>query len=156
MSRQDKALKFKRELNTLRKMTLVGIGAKIDLTENDVIMINEDDIQHGQSGDKWQSGMWYNVGTIVLFNNKNYETIQSHLSLWNPDTVPTLFKVIAQPGITLDWKQPTGMHDAYNVDDIVKYNNKTWKSTVNGNMYPPGAVPGQWVEVKKPENDDSQ
>lgn len=50
-------------------------------------------------------------------------------------------------GEILDWKQPTGAHDAYQIGDKVKYNNAVWESAVNANVYAPGVVAGQWKKL---------
>lgn len=43
------------------------------------------------------------------------------------------------------WVQPTGGHDAYAINAVVTHNGKTWKSTVNNNVWAPGVY--GWVEV---------
>ena len=42
------------------------------------------------------------------------------------------------PGTIAEWKQPTGSQDAYNTGDIVIYNDQTWESTVDNNVWQPG------------------
>ena len=43
------------------------------------------------------------------------------------------------------WKQPTGGHDAYKKGDKVAHKGKTWVSTVDANVWEPGAY--GWDEV---------
>ena len=43
------------------------------------------------------------------------------------------------------WKQPTGGHDAYKKGDKVVHKGKTWVSTVDANVWEPGAY--GWDEV---------
>ena len=43
------------------------------------------------------------------------------------------------------WKQPTGGHDAYKKGDKVAHKGKTWVSTVDANVWEPGAY--GWNEV---------
>ena len=43
------------------------------------------------------------------------------------------------------WKQPTGGHDAYKKGDKVVHKGKTWVSTVDANVWEPGAY--GWEEV---------
>lgn len=44
-----------------------------------------------------------------------------------------------------EWKQPTGAHDAYDVDAIVSHNGKIWINTSPANIYEPGVF--GWNEV---------
>ncbi|MCL2812566.1 MAG: hypothetical protein FWD25_11855 [Clostridia bacterium] len=59
----------------------------------------------------------------------------------HPESPPEL-EHVSEP--IPDWKQPEGMHDAYNVGDTVHYQGEGWRSLVGINLHPPGAVPGQW------------
>ena len=43
------------------------------------------------------------------------------------------------------WLQPTGAHDAYNKGAKVTHNGKTWKSTLDANVWAPGV--GGWREI---------
>lgn len=43
------------------------------------------------------------------------------------------------------WKQPTGGHDAYKKGDKVSHKGKNWQSTIDANVWEPGAY--GWVEV---------
>lgn len=43
------------------------------------------------------------------------------------------------------WVQPTGAHDAYKKGDKVLYNNKTWESTMDANVWAPGVA--GWREI---------
>src|SRR5690554_6115904 len=36
------------------------------------------------------------------------------------------------------WVQPTGGHDAYNIEDRVSHNGNDWESASNGNVWEPG------------------
>lgn len=36
------------------------------------------------------------------------------------------------------WVQPTGTHDAYNMGDVVLYEEQTWTSTTDNNVWAPG------------------
>lgn len=47
-----------------------------------------------------------------------------------------------------EWAQPTGAHDAYNTGDTVTYQNETWRSTQDGNVWSPTAYPQGWEQVK--------
>jgi hypothetical protein len=43
------------------------------------------------------------------------------------------------------WVQPTGAHDAYPVNAMVKHAGKNWRSTVASNVWAPGVY--GWVEI---------
>jgi hypothetical protein len=43
------------------------------------------------------------------------------------------------------WVQPTGAHDAYPVNAMVRHNGKNWRSTVASNVWAPGVY--GWVEI---------
>ncbi|MGG5486249.1 hypothetical protein [Gaetbulibacter sp. PBL-D1] len=92
------------------------------------------------------------------FNTDNelvlWECLQPHTTQedWRPKDTPALWKRVALPNEYLVWVQPTGAHDAYGVDDVIWYpteGSTLYISTVNGNVYPPGIVAGQW-EVYNP------
>lgn len=43
------------------------------------------------------------------------------------------------------WAQPTGAHDAYPLNAMVRHNGKNWRSTVAANVWAPGVY--GWVEI---------
>lgn len=53
-----------------------------------------------------------------------------------------------EPETYPEFKQPTGAHDAYNTGDRVRYNDKIYESTMDGNVYSPDAYPQGWKEVE--------
>lgn len=86
------------------------------------------------------------VGERYWYNEKLYKVVQAHIVQedWTPDTVPALFTEVSIAEIP-DWRQPTGAQDAYNTGDKVKHNDKTWESTVDGNVWEPGVY--GWNEI---------
>lgn len=46
-----------------------------------------------------------------------------------------------------EWVQPTGAHDAYKAGDVVTYQNETWRSTQDGNVWSPTAYPQGWEKI---------
>ena len=103
--------------------------------------------------DAWDMAGTYKAGQVVAYGNQLHRCIQAHTAQagWTPDAVPALWRALGvtpgNPGAVPDWVQPTGAHDAYNLGERVQYGGKTWESAVNANVYPPGVVAGQWVEV---------
>lgn len=47
----------------------------------------------------------------------------------------------------LDYVQPTGAHNAYNVGDKVTYNGKKYVCKINGCVWAPDVYPAGWEEV---------
>lgn len=80
-----------------------------------------------------------------------YKVVQGHTSQsgWNPKDVPALFTRV-QLDVVLDWIQPTGAQDAYNIGDRVIFpsgSGTVYESTVNANVFAPLVVAGQWILV---------
>lgn len=106
--------------------------------------------------DPWRVGKSYAVDEYVTYGENAvgdpqlYKVVTAHTSQadWTPDVSASLFSPI---GLDDDgypvWSQPTGAHDAYNTGDIVNYNGKLYKSTMDGNVYAPDAYPAGWEEV---------
>lgn len=90
----------------------------------------------------------FSYGTNAVGDPQLYMALQDHTSAaeWTPDTAASLYKAI---GISEDgtpvWVQPVGASDAYNAGDIVKHNGKTYKSTVDANVWEPGVY--GWEEI---------
>lgn len=106
----------------------------------------------------WQIGKAYAVGNRFIYGENGvgdpaiYKVVQAHTASaeWTPDATPSLYATVGvTPAGYDEWSQPTGAHDAYNTGDIVDYNGTLYISTVDGNIYAPGIVPGQW-EVYTP------
>ena len=53
------------------------------------------------------------------------------------------------PDGILGWRKPAGLHSVYSAGALVRYEGKVWRSLVNLNVQPPGAVPGQWEEIEE-------
>jgi len=87
--------------------------------------------------EQWKAGVSYSAGDIVKYKDKLYEVLQAHTSQsdWTPDVAVSLFSIYTT-GIS-EWVQPTGSHDCYNAGDMVSYNNKIYKSLIDGNVWEP-------------------
>ena len=94
----------------------------------------------------WQSGVSYLINERLNYNGILYKVIQSHTSQsdWTPDIVPALFTVVSPAGVILDWVQPTGAQDAYNIGDKVLFNGNTYESIIDANVWSPTAYPAGW------------
>ena len=90
---------------------------------------------------EWIQNEQVNIGDFRFYESVKYEVIQSHQtqSDWTPNSTPTLWKVyseVTEPEVS-EWVQPTGAHDAYRLNDLVLFNNKTWKCISDYCVYAP-------------------
>ena len=94
------------------------------------------------------NGVFYAVGTLLQYGGKLYRVVQAHVSQsdWSPDKVPALFTEVSVEEFP-EWKQPTGAQDAYNTGDKVSHNSKHWISTIDNNVWEPGAYGWNEIEV---------
>lgn len=103
---------------------------------------------------RWRANNEYQADEIVRFgkNQDNepqiYRVVTTHVSEsgWMPDTTPALFTKLGftEEGVPL-WIQPLGVHDSYEMGDVVAYADKIWKSTAHSNVWQPGVF--GWVET---------
>ena len=109
---------------------------------------------------EWYQGVsQYEAGQRVLYQGVLYKVLQTHKPQadWTPDKSASLFaKVLpGQPGNETApdgtpgaWAQPDSTNP-YMKGDRVTHNGKTWESTVDNNVWEPGATGvTQWTEVK--------
>jgi chitodextrinase len=101
---------------------------------------------------EWTAGQFVKAGEARKSGDDYYRCVQGHVTQadWPPSGAPALWARIAMPaadGTPPAWVQPTGAHDAYAAGARVSYNGKTYKSAVDANVYAPGVVAGQWLEL---------
>ena len=84
----------------------------------------------------------YTKGITVKHDGKTWESIV-FANVWEPG-VSGWREVVSDGGVAA-WVQPTGAHDAYQTNDRVTHNNKTWISTHANNVWEPGVF--VWGEV---------
>lgn len=93
----------------------------------------------------------FSYGMNAVGDPQLYQVLQEHTSAeqWTPDTATSLYKAV---GVTEDgyseWVQPLGSTDAYETGDIVSYNGKLYRSTIDGNVWSPEAYPAGWEEYQ--------
>ena len=115
-----------------------------------LLMDNDANIQKVSTlFNKYQVGIYYQMGDIFTYgdNNACYKVLQSHKSQadWQPDKTPALYKLIgSNDDGYLEWKQPLGAHDAYEIGDIVEYNGKLYRSLINSNVWSPDVYAAGW------------
>jgi len=103
------------------------------------------------SGDGNEYALGYKVQDFTVDNVLAlYKVVQAHTSQpsWIPRNVPALFTRI-QLDVVLEWVQPTGAQDAYNIGDRVWFGVETdvYESTVDANVFAPLVVAGQWILI---------
>ena len=99
----------------------------------------------------WAAGLTVKAGDRLYYpgTDKLYNVVQAHTTQadWTPDTAASLYKAF---GMTSEgypeWVQPLGASDAYNTGDIVSYNGKLYKSTIDANVWAPDVYPAGWTE----------
>lgn len=102
---------------------------------------------------RWNDSKAYEVGDRVSYESTLYKCLQSHTSQasWTPTDSPSLWVRVDDPSIEFpDWVQPTGSTDAYAKGAKVSHIGKHWVSTVDANVWEPGAVGTEslWSEIQ--------
>jgi len=100
---------------------------------------------------KWDgNGVEYAKDTKVQDDGVLYNVLQAHTSqaAWKPKDAPSLFAkvLIPDPTVIPDWEQPDSTNP-YAKGDKVKYDGKTWVSTVDNNVWKPGEY--GWEEISE-------
>ena len=102
----------------------------------------------------WAAGKSYAVGERVKDEGKLYKVITAHTSQtdWKPKNTPSLYAEIlhGQGGTDIgEWVQPESTNP-YMKGDKVKHGGKVWVSTIDNNVWEPGATGTEslWTEVK--------
>lgn len=132
--------------------------AEFDTTQESCEYVINNEIEYSQlteeeieflleSYDPWVIGVPVTMGQLLKYNNVLYEVIQAHTtqSDWTPDVADSLFTEATPAGTIMEWVQPTGAHDAYNIGDQVIYNGHVWESTINANVWAPGVY--GWTDL---------
>lgn len=98
----------------------------------------------------WAIGRAYAVDDRVQHGGILYKCVQAHTSQadWTPDATHALWVVVSIDEYP-EWVQPLGATDAYNKGDIVSYNGKLYRSTIDGNVWAPDAYPAGWETYEK-------
>ena len=97
---------------------------------------------------KWKVGTTYQKDERVLYNDILYKVLTGHTSQadWAPDAAPSLFAKVLIPdkNVIPEWEQPESTNP-YGKGDKVTHNGKTWRSTIDGNVWEPGVY--GWEEI---------
>jgi len=98
---------------------------------------------------QWQEGINYQVGDRVFYNETLYKCLQSHTSqsTWTPTEAHSLWSQVLIPDTDVipDWVQPDSTNP-YMKGDKVKFNGKTYESTVDNNVWQPDVYGWEQIE----------
>ena len=96
--------------------------------------------------ERWSAEKAYEVGERIYYEGTLYKCVQAHTSQesWTPDLTPALWTPVSLDEFP-EWRQPTGVQDAYMIGDKVSHNEKHWVSAVDYNTWEPGVY--GWDEV---------
>lgn len=82
---------------------------------------------------------------LVMHNGEEWESLIP-ANVWEPGVSGWRVKP-EEGGPPPEWKAPTGSHDAYKTGDLVTFEDKTYESVIDGNIWPPSDHPQGWKEV---------
>jgi hypothetical protein len=98
---------------------------------------------------QYKGGQYVTYGTNEVGDPQLYKIVdgKAHTSQdnWRPDETPSLYIAIgiSESGYPV-WSAPTGAHDAYNIGDIVSFDNVLYISKINGNTIVPNTDERYW------------
>mgnify|MGYP001004627983 CR=1 FL=1 len=96
----------------------------------------------------WNEAAVYKKGDRVRYDGVLYRCLQDHTAqaTWTPERAPSLWAkvLIPTPSVIPEWEQPESTNP-YMKGDKVKYNGKTWVSSIDNNVWAPGVY--GWDEV---------
>lgn len=150
MSRLDNAREARRRMDATQHMARRGVK-----TDGET-MTAADLEQVAALFDAWQPGIDYAVDAIVAdpTDGQLYKCLQAHAAQdgWAPHATPALWHRLGlnadDPDAIPEWVQPTGA-GGYNQGAKVRHGGKVWQSTVDNNVWEPGAQGvTQWLEVE--------
>lgn len=102
-------------------------------------------------GRAYEKDFIFSYGENSTGDPQLYKVVQAHTSQegWKPDATPALYTAVGlTPAGYPIWNRPSGAHDAYNKGDVVSYNEKLYKSLIDGNTWSPDEYPQGWEEYE--------
>ena len=100
-------------------------------------------------GRAYEKDFIFSYGENSTGDPQLYKVVKDHTSQedWAPDKEPSLYTAIGlTPSGYPIWNRPSGAHDAYNKGDVVSYNEKLYRSLIDGNTWSPDEYPDGWEE----------
>lgn len=133
----------------MRKALQMFVGTLDIETQLDKVLAIPSVFPVYEVGKVYQTKEVFQYGVNSVGDPQLYQVLQDHTSAeqWTPDTATSLYKKV---GVTEngypEWVQPLGATDAYNTGDIVSYNGKLYRSTIDSNVWSPDTYPAGWEE----------
>lgn len=88
----------------------------------------------------------YPLGWTVTHNGLEWEPLREGATEVPGESGD--WRQVAEEGEILDWIAPTGAHNAYLVNAIVRHKGEIWQNIHTGpNGWEPGSSHSQWIEV---------
>lgn len=140
MSRIERAIEFRKRIEANLKATR-GLIRVDELSEDELLdMIDLYEV--------YLTDNEYKVGDVFNYEGKLYKVIQEHTSLesWIPSELPAIYLNLLPENVIPEWVQPTGAHDSYSVGDKVIFEGEVYISTVDSNVWAPGAYGWEIVQ----------
>lgn len=137
----------RRQMDTAA-MLFVRMTDLDDATAYSVSELHEEWAAKGEDG----RAIRYEKDDRRLYDGRLWRCLQPHDSQegWNPAAAPSLWAEIlpGQQGEVGEWKQPESTNP-YMKGDRVTHKGKTWESTIDNNVWEPGAAGtgGVWIEL---------
>ena len=108
---------------------------------------------------RYKVGDYFTDGENAVGDPQLYKVLQEHTSQteWVPKDTPALYEPIglSEEGYPV-WARPSGVHDAYNVGDVVDYSGTLYVSALDGNVWSPEEYPAGWeVFTGKEETEEA-
>ena len=131
--------------------TLPEFEEYVDVLEEVLpILTDEQAEQVPNAFPEWKLDTDYTVGYRVRYSENLYKCLQNHTSQigYEPPIAVSLWAKIGEPGTIPEWEQPSSTNP-YMTGDLVRHNNKIWRSLIDNNVWEPG-TPGTevlWEEV---------
>ena len=99
-------------------------------------------------GDPWQAPQGahdsYREGATVTHGGKTWVSLTD----WNAHAPGVSgWREVTEGDAPAAWVQPTGSHDAYQTGDVVSFEGRVYRSTIDGNVWSPSAYPRGWEKV---------
>jgi hypothetical protein len=140
---REQAQRLRIERRSLREAARRAVATDVDA------MTPEDAEALAGIFEPWAAGEAVTIGMIRESGGMLWKCLQAHTtqSDWQPQDVPALWLRVAAPEEILDWVQPAGAHDAYNIGDKVRFNGKVYESLINANVWSPTGYPQGWKVV---------
>ena len=117
----------------------------MDLPQNDALSVSA-------LFPEWEPAQTYKQNSVLRYNGGLLRVLQDHTSQadWLPENTQALYTAHFLPEEIPEWTMPAGGHDAPNIGDKRWYNDKCWRSLINGNSTVPGSDPRWWEEFTCP------